>query len=175
MDAFNFNAKNSSEAGYKANEPENRSKVPTPGTFLGFFRPSVSGAAAAVNNTSVDTEIRTDTSVAPIGYYEPTPIYKGEYNNLSPLSFNTSPVDDATNSRLERDKLGRYESAQLFFLLRLERFLRLRQYWLDAKPRVDEAWKTQLALRGIYSALRDCQKHNVGEDGMKLIKEWGCC
>lgn len=174
MDAFNSNY-NNSDSSYKTSEPsDNTTKPPAPGSFLGFFRAAqplpVNQAASFTSGTTPET-----ASTARSPYYEAAPVYKGQYNNLSPLNFNTSPVDDATNSRLDRSKLAKYDRAQLFFLLRLERFLRLRKYWLDAKPRADEGWKTELAMRSIFSALRDCQKHGVGEDGSKLLHEWECC
>jgi hypothetical protein len=108
-------------------------------------------------------------------YVEQTPVYRGEYKNLSPLYFNTEPVDNANDTSLDRSKLGSYSRAQLFFLLRLERFLRLRQHWLNASPRSDETWKTNLVMRGIFSALEDCINHEVGEDGKQLLKKWNCC
>ncbi len=108
-------------------------------------------------------------------YVEPTPLYRGHYDNLSPLYFNTEPVDNANDTRLERAKLTSYTRAQLFFLLRLERFLRLRHHWQKASPRLDESWKTNLVMRSIYSALQDCIKHEVGEDGRTLLAKWGCC
>jgi hypothetical protein len=108
-------------------------------------------------------------------YVEQTPVYRGEYKNLSPLYFNTEPVDNANDTSLDRSKLSSYSRAQLFFLLRLERFLRLRQHWLNASPRSDENWKTELVMRGIFSALEDCINHEVGEDGKQLLKKWNCC
>jgi|SwirhisoilCB1_FD_contig_41_9600119_length_831_multi_4_in_0_out_0_1 hypothetical protein len=108
-------------------------------------------------------------------YIEQTPVYRGEYKNLSPLYFNTEPVDNANDTSLERSKLSGYSRAQLFFLLRLERFLRLRQHWLKASPRNDESWKTDLVMRGIFSALQDCITHGVGEDGKELLARWKCC
>lgn len=108
-------------------------------------------------------------------YVEQTPVYRGQYKNLSPLYFNTEPVDNANDTSLERSRLSSYSRAQLFFLLRLERFLRLRQYWLNASPRTDENWKTDLVMRGIFSALEDCITHEVGEDAKQLLKEWNCC
>jgi hypothetical protein len=172
MDAFNSNF-NNSDSGYKTNDvTETRPKMPTPGSFLGFFR-AAQPQPAPVSNASATPET---TLTAPAnGYHEPVPVYRGQYEKLYPLTFNTMPVDDASNSRLERAKLARYDRAQLFFLLRLERFLRLRHYWMEASPRSDESWKTDLALRSIYSAFRDCQKHGVGDDAQKLLKEWGCC
>jgi hypothetical protein len=107
-------------------------------------------------------------------YSDPTPVYRGEYNNLCPLYFNTEPVDNANDTRLERSKISTYTRAQLFFLLRLERFLRLRHYWLKASPRQDEAWKTDLVLRGVFSALEDCIEHEVGADAKVLLQKWGC-
>lgn len=172
MDAFNSNYKNG-EAGYKASE----TKPAAPGTFLGFFRavaPSNAQPATAPSNLS-GTETASSPLAPGTGYYEPAPVYHGKYEKLCPLTFNTVPVDDATNTKLNRSKLGAYDRAQLFFLLRLERFLRLRHYWLEAMPRTDEEWKTTLVLRGVFSALSDCQKHGVGEDAMTLIKDWGCC
>jgi hypothetical protein len=108
-------------------------------------------------------------------YVEQTPVYRGQYKNLSPLYFNTEPVDNANDTSLDRLKLSSYSRAQLFFLLRLERFLRLRQHWLQASPRTDEKWKTDLVMRGIFSALRDCITHGVGEDGKQLLARWKCC
>lgn len=108
-------------------------------------------------------------------YVEETPVYKGEYKNLSPLYFNTEPVDNANDTSLDRSKLSSYTRAQLFFLLRLERFLRLRQHWMQASPRTDESWKTELVMRGIFSALQDCITHDVGEDGKQLLQKWSCC
>jgi hypothetical protein len=108
-------------------------------------------------------------------YVEQTPVYRGEYKNLSPLYFNTEPVDNANDTSLDRLKLSGYSRAQLFFLLRLERFLRLRQHWLQASPRADEKWKTDLVMRGIFSALQDCITHGVGEDGKELLARWKCC
>ncbi|MBN9386598.1 MAG: hypothetical protein J0I20_00980 [Chloroflexi bacterium] len=108
-------------------------------------------------------------------YVEQTPVYRGEYKSLSPLYFNTEPVDNANDTSLDRAKLSSYSRAQLFFLLRLERFLRLRQHWLQASPRADEQWKTELVMRGIFSALQDCITHGVGEDGKQLLARWKCC
>lgn len=113
--------------------------------------------------------------VNPRSYVEQTPVYRGEYKNLSPLYFNTEPVDNANDTSLDRSKLCTYSRAQLFFLLRLERFLRLRQHWLGASPRSDEQWKTELVMRGIFSALQDCITHGVGEDGKELLARWKCC
>lgn len=113
------------------------------------------------------------TAVRP--YVDATPVYRGEYSNLSPLYFNTEPVDNANDTRLDRSRLTSYTRAQLFFLLRLERFLRLRMHWQKASPRSDEKWKTDLVLRGVYSALQDCIKHGVGDDGKALLKKWDCC
>lgn len=108
-------------------------------------------------------------------FVEQAPVYKGEYKNLSPLYFDTEPVDNANDTSLDRAKLSGYSRAQLFFLLRLERFLRLRQHWLEASPRADESWKTDLVMRGIFSALQDCIVHGVGEDGKELLARWKCC
>ncbi len=163
---------NKDESSFKTGETETSQKMPIPGSFLDFFRsiqssvPPVSSAIKAVPEKA---------SYKPAPYYEPAPLYKGTYDNLCPLNFNTSPVDDASNTKLDRNNFKSYNRAQLFFLLRLERFLRLRKYWLDASPREDESWKTNLILRGVLSALNDCQKHDVGVVGMKLVKDWGCC
>ncbi|MDB5078671.1 MAG: hypothetical protein JWP00_595 [Chloroflexi bacterium] len=108
-------------------------------------------------------------------YIEQTPVYRGEYKNLSPLYFNTEPVDNANDTSLDRSKLSSYSRAQLFFLLRLERFLRLRHHWISASPRSDETWKTDLVMRGIFSALQDCITHEVGDDARQLLKNWNCC
>ena len=108
-------------------------------------------------------------------YLEPAPVYRGEYNNLSPLYFNTEPVDNANDTRLDRSKLAGYTRAQLFFLLRLERFLRLRYYWLKANPRSDESWKTNLVVRSIFSAYQDCAKHDICDDARALLERWDCC
>ncbi len=108
-------------------------------------------------------------------YIDPTPIYRGEYKNLSPLYFDTKAVNNANNTRLDRSKLASYSRSQLFFLLRLERFLRLRYHWLQASPRQDESWKTELVTRGIFSALRDCVDREVGKDAKALLKSWECC
>ena len=123
----------------------------------------------------VDTGAQFAGFVKSRSYIEQTPVYRGEYKNLSPLYFNTEPVDNANDTSLDRSKLSSYSRAQLFFLLRLERFLRLRQHWLQASPRADEKWKTELVMRGIFSALQDCITHGVGEDGKELLARWKCC
>lgn len=130
-----------------------------------------SAAQAADNDTGAEFAGFVKTR----SFIEQTPVYKGEYKNLSPLYFNTEPVDNANDTSLDRAKLGSYSRAQLFFLLRLERFLRLRQHWLKASPRADETWKTDLVMRGIFSALQDCITHGVGEDGKQLLAKWKCC
>ena len=112
---------------------------------------------------------------APTLYNDVMPVYRGQYDNLSPLYFNTVPVDNANDTRLDRSCLAGYTRAQLFFLLRLERFLRLRHHWVKASPRADESWKTELVKRGIFSALQDCVKHSVGDDARRLLVKWGCC
>jgi hypothetical protein len=132
---------------------------------------NVDGAALAGSDTGAEFA----GFVKSRSYVEETPVYKGQYKNLSPLYFNTEPVDNANDTSLDRSKLGGYSRAQLFFLLRLERFLRLRQHWLQASPRVDESWKTDLVMRGIFSALQDCITHGVGEDGKQLLAKWKCC
>ena len=119
--------------------------------------------AGFVNETSAET------------YAELAPVYRGEYKNLSPIYFNTEPVDNANDTRLDRSRLATYTRAQLFFLLRLERFLRLRHHWQKASPRQDEDWKTALVMRSIFSALEDCIKHEVGADARTLLTKWGCC
>lgn len=147
----------------------------------------LSSQTQATSHTDYDgvgPSVETDTNKgakfagfvkSPTSYIEQTPVYKGEYKNLSPLYFNTEPVDNANDTSLDRTKLSSYSRAQLFFLLRLERFLRLRQHWMQASPRTDENWKTELVMRGIFSALQDCIVHEVGEDGKQLLKKWSCC
>jgi len=125
--------------------------------------------------TDSDTGAEFAGFVKSRSFIEQTPVYKGEYKNLSPLYFHTEPVDNANDTSLDRSKLSCYSRAQLFFLLRLERFLRLRQHWLQASPRADESWKTDLVMRGIFSALQDCITHGVGEDGKQLLAKWKCC
>lgn len=138
-------------------------------------------AQASANYESAAQAADSDTGAEFAGfvksrsYIEQAPVYKGEYKNLSPLYFNTEPVDNANDTSLDRAKLSGYSRAQLFFLLRLERFLRLRQHWLQASPRADESWKTDLVMRGIFSALQDCITHGVGEDGKQLLAKWKCC
>ena len=84
------------------------------------------------------------------------------------------PVDDATNTKLNRSKLGAYDRAQLFFLLRLERFLRLRHYWLEAMPRTDEEchmfnrFLLKLGWRDERSAVLPQRIHDAGLAGKPI-------
>jgi len=153
---------------YRNNSDSSQAKASGSVGFLNFFK-------ALQNGAEQQAVVGLETPLAIAPFHEPAPIYKGSYAKLSPLAFNTLPVDNAANSKLNPQTLGEYNRAQLFFLLRLERFLRLRKYWLDAMPRTDEAWKTSLALRGIFSAMRDCREHGVGEVAMQLLKDWECC
>ncbi len=106
---------------------------------------------------------------------EPVPVFKGNYAHLTPLRFNTQPVDDIYNTRLNRTQLNLYHFQQTRALLRLERFLRLRKYWLAAQPRTDEAWKTTLVIRGIFAALCDCRHLGLSQPASQLLKDWDCC
>lgn len=137
--------------------------------------PASADCEAAGATSEADTGAEFAGFVKSRSYIDQTPVYRGEYKNLSPLYFNTEPVDNANDTSLDRSKLSSYSRAQLFFLLRLERFLRLRQHWLQASPRADEKWKTELVMRGIFSALQDCITHGVGEDGKQLLAKWSCC
>jgi hypothetical protein len=105
-------------------------------------------------------------------YNEQPPVYKGQYARLSPLEFDMAPVEDASNSKLDKSQLYRYNRLQLFALLRLERCLRLRKYWLDAMPRRDEDFKTKLIMRSVFTALCDCHTQGVAAEGQKLLREW---
>ncbi|HEX2910338.1 MAG TPA: hypothetical protein VH186_05980 [Chloroflexia bacterium] len=193
MDTFNrdFGKENETdtEFAYPANDfssGSNQARVPNAGFGFGLLKAlrmnaqNTETTAAPVERPLYDRLNDTGAEfagfVAPkTAYVEPAPVYKGEYKHLCPLYFNTEPVDNANDTRLDRSKLAGYSRAQLFFLLRLERFLRLRHYWLDASPRQDEQWKTDLIMRSVYSAYRDCVKHEVGEDGKILLSAWGCC
>jgi len=145
--------------------------------LLKALRLSNQAQASANYESATDSDTGAEFAgfVKSRSYIEQAPVYKGEYKNLSPLYFNTEAVDNANDTSLDRSKLSGYSRAQLFFLLRLERFLRLRQHWLQASPRADESWKTDLVMRGIFSALEDCISHGVGEDGKQLLAKWKCC
>lgn len=189
MDTFSSNygkerREMETEYAYPVEDSTTQSKVPAPGFGFGLLK-ALRLAQAATNaetrpaQPDVDDGARFAGFISPVeparSYVDTTPVYKGEYENLCPLYFNTEPVDNANDTRLDRTKLSSYTRAQLFFLLRLERFLRLRYYWLKASPRQDEQWKTDLALRGIFSAYRDCSEHDVCDDAKALMRAWECC
>ncbi len=189
MDTYRSNRDNEQDFdgayAYPANELPTQAQ-PKPNTGFGFnLLKALRMNAQAQNATEAGlvnppTELERGAQFAgfveaPKTYIEPTPVYRGQYDNLCPLYFNTEPVDNANDTRLERTKLTSYSRAQLFFLLRLERFLRLRHHWEKASPRNDETWKTNLVMRSIYSALQDCINHEVGQDARTLLGKWGCC
>jgi hypothetical protein len=109
---------------------------------------------------------------APNRFYESNPVYKGHYTNLCPLTFDTASADNFDETKLSWVITRTCNQTQLFFLLRLERLLRLRKYWLNAQPLQHEAWKTNLIVRSIYSTLCVCQNTGIGEEGLYLIKAW---
>ena len=156
-------------------------KSPTGGFGFGLLK-NLRSHTQSAPETSLAPQTEFDEAAqfggfltTPQAYSDATPVYRGQYENLSPLYFNTEPVDNANDTRLDRTRLTSYTRAQLFFLLRLERFLRLRHHWQKASPRSDESWKTELVKRGIFSAVQDCVKHEVGADARRLLARWDCC
>ncbi len=190
MDTYSSNHGKKQETDTEFAYPVNETSGATPlenrptstGTGFGFallkaLRMAQAQAVASSGPAATDIEQGAQFAgfVSDIPYTEPAPVYHGQYKNTSPLYFNTEPVDNANDTRLERSKLTGYSRAQLFFLLRLERFLRLRMYWLEASPRSDETWKTELVMRSIFSAYQDCTKHEVAADASQLLGRWNCC
>ncbi len=77
-----------------------------------------------------------------------------------------------TNSTGER-RIGRqgrikpYSEVQLFFLLRLERLLRVRRE--HAALSTSNDWWAKLLSKAIYSTYCDCIEAGVGEDARSLL------
>jgi hypothetical protein len=68
----------------------------------------------------------------------------------------------------ERHGRGRpYSEVQLFFLLRMERLLRIRREHAVLSNTND--WWAKLLTKAIYSTYCDCIESGVGEDARKLF------
>ncbi len=80
-------------------------------------------------------------------------------------SWNVKSIRERASDRQGRVKP--YTELQLFFLLRLERLLRLRREHAILSSTSD--WWAKLLNRAIYSTFCDCIELGVGEDARGLL------
>lgn len=80
-------------------------------------------------------------------------------------SWNLNSIDERRIGRQGRIKP--YGEVQLFFLLRLERLLRVRREHAALSTAND--WWAKLLSRAIYSTYCDCIELGVGEDARSLL------
>ena len=74
-------------------------------------------------------------------------------------------IEEKGRERQGRNK--RYSDMQLFFVLRLERLLRVRRDHAAISNSND--WWAKLLSRAIYSTYCDCIEQGVGEDARNLL------
>lgn len=74
--------------------------------------------------------------------------------------WNVKSIEERRGDR--QSKVRPYTETQLFFLLRLERLLRLRRE--QTAPSNSGDWWAKLLSRAIYSTYCDCIELGVGED-----------
>ncbi len=79
--------------------------------------------------------------------------------------WNVKSIEERRGERQSR--VRPYSEIQLFFLLRLERLLRLKREHATLSSASD--WWTKLLSRAIYSTFCDCIEQGVGEDARKLL------
>lgn len=79
--------------------------------------------------------------------------------------WNVKSIEDRKSERQSR--IRPYSELQLFFLLRLERLLRVRREHASLSNSTD--WWAKLLSKAIYSTYCDCIEQGVGEDGRKLL------
>ena len=79
--------------------------------------------------------------------------------------WNLKSIEERRNERQSR--VRPYAEVQLFFLLRLERLLRLRREHATLSSSSD--WWSKLLSKAIYSTYCDCIEQAVGEDARKLL------
>lgn len=79
--------------------------------------------------------------------------------------WNTKSIEGQRSERHSRIKP--YSEVQLFFLLRLERLLRVRREHAALANSSD--WWAKLLNRAIYSTYCDCIELGVGEDARSLL------
>jgi hypothetical protein len=79
--------------------------------------------------------------------------------------WNVKSIEDRRSERQFR--IRPYSELQLFFLLRLERFLRVRREHAALSTSSD--WWAKLLSKAIYSTYCDCIEEGVGEDARKLL------
>lgn len=80
-------------------------------------------------------------------------------------SWNVKSIEDRRGERQSRIKP--YSELQLFFLLRLERLLRVKREHATLSDSTD--WWAKLLSKAIYSTYCDCIEQGVGEDARKLL------
>jgi hypothetical protein len=79
--------------------------------------------------------------------------------------WNVKSIEERRSERPSR--VRPYTEVQLFFLLRLERLLRLRREHAALSTASD--WWAKLLNKAIYSTYCDCIEQKVGEDAKKLL------
>lgn len=79
--------------------------------------------------------------------------------------WNVKSIEEPRSQRPSR--VRPYTEVQLFFLLRLERLLRLRREFAVLSTAGD--WHAKLLSRAIYSTYCDCIEQAVGEDAKKRL------
>ena len=80
-------------------------------------------------------------------------------------SWNIKSIEERGNER--QSKIKPYSELQLFFLLRLERLLRVRREHMALSASSD--WWAKLLNKAIYSTYCDCIELGVGEDARSLF------
>ncbi len=79
--------------------------------------------------------------------------------------WNVKSIEERKEDR--RSKIRPYTEVQLFFLLRLERLLRLKREHAVLSTSSD--WWSKLLSKAIYSTYCDCIEQGVGGDARKLL------
>ncbi len=79
--------------------------------------------------------------------------------------WNVKSIEDRRSERQSR--VRPYSELQLFFLLRLERLMRVKREHATLSNSGD--WWAKLLSRAIYSTYCDCIEQGVGEDARKLL------
>lgn len=79
--------------------------------------------------------------------------------------WNVKSIEERKGERPSR--IRPYSEIQLFFLLRLERLLRVKREHATLSSAGD--WWSKLLSRAIYSTYCDCIEQAVGEDAKKLL------
>ena len=80
-------------------------------------------------------------------------------------SWNLNSIEERRSD--ERPRLKPYSDVQLFFLLRLDRLLRVRREHTTLANSSD--WWAKLLSKAIYSTYCDCIELDVGEDARSLF------